>query len=278
MGHPTIKQAALGRQPLPHSLSSLSGNGIFQPISPGSHLRVPGFDSQPSPVIMWLPVKEGSRRNWLLCLAPFQEVFLLGGTKVRAGWEAFPNSSPRTCTQAWLGDTQYPPHHPSCEAAILGARSPEHWCRGCAVPSAHVLVGKGLVCSCPVKSNISKSSCFHTEGKRGRWVGAPAKGASSKGWGAESTFPSSFCNHLRISAGFSPAQELPSPKSHCCENRAGTELTLKLAAGMGGIPRPRNTASPEASTGKKGHAWGSRNDVSPKNLPTDLQAASVLVT
>lgn len=81
---------------MPCSLCSPSGNGTFQPISSGSHLRVPGFDSRPSPVIMWLPGKEGSRRNWLLCLAPLQEVFLLGGTKVRAGWEVFSDSSPHT--------------------------------------------------------------------------------------------------------------------------------------------------------------------------------------
>lgn len=109
LGHPVMKQAAPGRQPVPLSLSSLSGNGVFQPISPGSHLRVPGFDSRPSPVIMWLPGKEGSRRNWLLCLAPLQEVFLLGGTKVRAGWEALPDSSPHTCAWPWWGDTGPPP-------------------------------------------------------------------------------------------------------------------------------------------------------------------------
>lgn len=86
MGHPVIAQAA----PVPRGRSSLRGNGIFGQISPGSRLRVPGFDSRPSPVIMWLPGKEGSRRNWLLCLAPLQEVFLPGGTKVRAGWEALP--------------------------------------------------------------------------------------------------------------------------------------------------------------------------------------------
>lgn len=81
---------------MPCSLWSPSGNSTFQPISSGSHLRVPGFDSRPSPVIMWLPGKEGSRRNWLLCLALLQEVFLLGGTKVRAGWEVFSDSSPHT--------------------------------------------------------------------------------------------------------------------------------------------------------------------------------------
>lgn len=70
------------------------GNGNFGLIPHGSHPRVPGFDSRPSPVIMWLPGKEGSRRNRLLCLAPLQEVFLLGGTKVRAGWEALRDGSP----------------------------------------------------------------------------------------------------------------------------------------------------------------------------------------
>lgn len=99
--------------PVPCSRCSPGGNGIFGLISPGSHLRVPGFDSRLSPVIMWLPGKEGSRRNWLLCLAPLQEVFLLGGTKVRAGWEAFPHSSPHTCAQPWQGGTKEHPHHPS---------------------------------------------------------------------------------------------------------------------------------------------------------------------
>lgn len=126
MGHPAMKQAAPGRQPVPHSLSSPSGKGIFRPISPGSRLRVPGFDSRPSPVIMWLPGKEGSRRNWLLCLAPLQEVFLLGGTQVRTGWEAFPDSSPHTCVRPWGGaGTQDPPHHPGTGAAIPSAHSPK---------------------------------------------------------------------------------------------------------------------------------------------------------
>lgn len=118
MGHPAMKQAAPGRQPVPHSLSSPSGKGIFRPISPGSRLRVPGFDSRPSPVIMWLPGKEGSRRNWLLCLAPLQEVFLLGGTQVRTGWEAFPDSSPHTCVRPWGGvgnaGPPAPPWHRGC--------------------------------------------------------------------------------------------------------------------------------------------------------------------
>lgn len=42
-------------------------------------------------MIVWLPGKEGSRRNRLLCLAPLQEVSVL---KVRAGWEAFPAGGP----------------------------------------------------------------------------------------------------------------------------------------------------------------------------------------
>lgn len=108
MGHPVTAQAA----PVPCGRCSPSGNGIFEPISPGSRLRVPGFDSRPSSVIMWLPGKEGSRRNWLLCLAPLQEVFLLGGTKVRAGWEAFPERSSHTCARPWQGGTKESPHHP----------------------------------------------------------------------------------------------------------------------------------------------------------------------
>ena len=125
MGHTTIKQAAPGRQPVPRGLSSPSGNSIFRPIPPGSRLRVPGFDLRPSPVIKWLPGKEGSRRNWLLCLAPLQEVFLLGGTKVRAGWEAFPDSSPRTCARPWQGGRSRPHTTPVAGAAIPGTHRPE---------------------------------------------------------------------------------------------------------------------------------------------------------
>lgn len=143
MGHPGIKQTALGRQPVPRSLSSPSGNSIFWPISPGSRLRVPGFDSRPSPVIMWLPGKEGSRRNWLLCLAPLQEVFLLGGTKVRAGWEAFPNSSPHTCPSHGRG-TRDPPHRPGSRVAFLVpiAQNTLHGHRRCVVPPARVFGGE----------------------------------------------------------------------------------------------------------------------------------------
>lgn len=145
MGQSDIAQAA----PVPLSRSSPRGNGIFGLISPGSHLRVPGFDSRPSPVIMWLPGKEGSRRNWLLCLAPLQEVFLLGGTKVRAGWEAFPSHMcPAMCPHVQGGDKGAPPP-PQHGAAIQRAAVQHtlHQGRGCVVLPVCVLGLKGLLCS-----------------------------------------------------------------------------------------------------------------------------------
>ena len=51
---------------------------------------------------------------------------MLGGTKVRAGWEALPDSSPRTCARPWRGGTREPPHHPGSGAAIPSAHSPKH--------------------------------------------------------------------------------------------------------------------------------------------------------
>lgn len=106
-------------------------------------------------------------------------------------------------------------------------------------------------------------------------MGVPANGASSKGWGAESTFSGSFCNRLRISAAFSLAQELLSPKSHCCENRAGTELPLKLPAGVSGIPGPCNPAPPGQHS-ENGHARVSRSDDSQKTcLKTCTERVSV---
>lgn len=90
---PSLQEAPKSPPPCCHP-APRRGNGNFGLIPHGSHPRVPGFDSRPSPVIMWLPGKEGSRRNRLLCLAPLQEVFLLGGTKVRAGWEALRDGSP----------------------------------------------------------------------------------------------------------------------------------------------------------------------------------------
>lgn len=129
--------------PLPEEMAP---SGRF---SPGSRLRVPGFDSRPGPVIMWLPGKEGSRRNWLLCLAPLQEVFLLGGTKVRAGWEAFPDSNPHRCAQPWQGGHKGAPPPPQHGAATVGATAQHtlHHCRGRGDLLVCVLGGKGLLCS-----------------------------------------------------------------------------------------------------------------------------------
>lgn len=51
--------------------------------------------------------------------------------------------------------------------------------------------------------------CGRKEGAAG---GSAREWSISKGWGAESPFLLSFCNRLRISAGFIPAQESQIPE------------------------------------------------------------------
>lgn len=63
-----------------------------------------------------------------------------------------------------------------------------------------------------------------------------------------------FFNHLRIFAGFSTLHKLPILKCHCCENRAGTELPLKLPV----------TSVPSRDPRSHPHGWVSGSNVSQK--------------
>lgn len=132
--------------------TEVGGSSITGLCPHGTHPCAQGFGGQQSPVIVWQPGKEGSRRNRLLCLAPIQEVSVL---KVRAGWEAFPAGGP---AHVWLCCMQQCP--------VPGAAAAQGMC-GWSFPS--VFQRERSCFAATLQNETLISSSFHPEGQKGCW-------------------------------------------------------------------------------------------------------------